>query len=355
MDTKEALIAGGGHPGHRHPWQRIEPPVAHRTAALKFAGGVPISMVMATSSLQGDAWLHVFNRPAFHALNLDAEAEAVVARHEHDGRVVGALTGVLTADGVFTSGHSAPFGGPDFARPRETPANVAATLDDALEQVTDAGARTIRIRCRSEVYGENEALIAFTLLNRGFTVQRAELAHVIDLARTPTPEAYRAALKSPARRALGHTEQLGLRFTELTDEAAWRDGHALLAENRAVKQRRLSLDSDYVLAAREALPGVVRMFGLADPDGMVAAAIVYVTSPTSWYVYAWGDARHELPRSPMNLLAVRLIETALDEGVRVFDLGSSTVPGAAVVADAGLSQFKVSLLARHQARLVLTR
>lgn len=314
-------------------------------------------MVMATSSLQDDAWLHVFNRPAFHALNLDAQAQGIVARHEQDGRVVGALSGVLTPDGVFTSGHSAPFGGPDFARPRETPANVAATLDDTLHQITDAGARTIRIRCRSEAYGENEALIAFTLLNRGFTIERADLAHVIDLARTPTPEAYRAALKSPARRALGHTEQLGLRFTELTDEAAWRDGHALLTENRATKQRRLSLDADYVLEARETLPGVVRMFGLADPDGLVAAAIVYVTSPTSWYVYAWGDARHAYPRSPMNLLAVRLIETGLEESVRLIDLGSSTVPGPALAAhaDTGLSQFKVSLLARHQARLVLTR
>lgn len=316
-------------------------------------------MVMATSSLQDAAWLHVFNRPAFHALNLGPGAESIVARHEHDGRAIGALTGVLAADGVFTSGHSAPFGGPDFARPRETPANVAATLDDALAQLADAGARTIRIRCRSEAYGENEALIAFALLNRGFTVQRAELAHVIDLTRTPTPEAYRSALKSPARRALGHAEQLGLRFTELADEAAWRDGHALLCENRAAKDRRLSLDADYVLTARAALPGVVRMFALAGPDGLVAAAIVYVTSPTSWYVYAWGDARHALPRSPMNLLAVRLIETALGEGIRVLDLGSSTVPPTApdttLVADAGLSQFKASLLARHQARLVLTR
>src|SRR3954464_13037575 len=200
---------------------------------------------MATSTLRDAAWTTAFNRPAFHALNLRPGAESLVAVHADGDRVVGALAGVL-AGGIFTSGDCAPYGGVDFARPRETPANVAATLDATLARLATAGARTVRIRCRPAPYGDVEALVAFELLNRGFGIEVADLAHLIDLTATPTPAGYVAALKSPARRALGHLEELGTEFAELSGDAAWRDGHALLAENRALKGRQLSLDADYV-------------------------------------------------------------------------------------------------------------
>ncbi|HEV7751522.1 MAG TPA: GNAT family N-acetyltransferase [Baekduia sp.] len=312
---------------------------------------------MATSTLRDAAWTTAFNRPAFHALNLRPGAESFVAVHADGDRVVGALAGVL-AGGIFTCGDRAPFGGVDFARPRETPANVAATLDATLAQVATAGAQTVRIRCRPAPYGDTEALVGFELLNRGFRVEVADLAHLIDLTATATPAAYVAALKSPARRALGHLEALGTEFAELTGDAAWRDGHALLAENRAAKARQLSLDADYVVRARHALPGVLRMFALTLAGAPIATAIVYVAAPGCWYVYAWGDARHELPRSPMNLLALRLVETALAEGVRLLDLGTSTTTGrdgGPLTVDAGMTQFKTSLLARPHPRLVLTR
>jgi hypothetical protein len=312
---------------------------------------------MATSTLRDAAWTTAFNRPAFHALNLRPGAESVVAVHADGGRVVGALAGIL-AGGTFISGDRAPFGGVDFARPRETPANVAATLDATLAQLAAAGAQTVRIRCRPAPYGDTEALVAFELLNRGFRVELADLAHLIDLTATPTPAAYVAALKSPARRALGHLEELGTGFVELAGDAAWRDGHALLAENRAAKGRQLSLDADYVVRASDALPGVLRMFALTLAGAPIATAIVYVAAPGCWYVYAWGDARHELPRSPMNLLALRLVEAALAEGVRLLDLGTSTTTapgGGRLTADAGMTQFKTSLLARPHPRLVLTR
>jgi hypothetical protein len=313
---------------------------------------------MATSTLHDAAWTTVFNRPAFHALNLRSGAESLVAVHAHDERTVGSLAGVL-ADGTFTSGDRAPFGGVDFARPRETPANVAATLDATLAQIEAAGATRVQIRCRPAPYGDTEALVAFDLLNRGFRVQLADLAHLIDLTATPTPDAYLAALKSPARRALNHLrDELDSDFAELTDEAGWRDGHALLTENRAAKDRQLSLHADYLLRARAALPGVLRMFALTHAGAPIAVAIIYVVAPGCWYVYAWGDARHELPRSPMNLLGLRTVEAALAEGVRLIDLGTSTVPagdGAALAADPGMAQFKASLLARAHPRLVLTR
>lgn len=301
------------------------------------------------------AWTCAFNRRAFHALNVLPGDEVVRVEHAEAGRVVGALTGVLR-DGTLTCGHSAPFGGVDLARPRETPGRIAATVDATLAGARDAGAGEVRVRCRPDVHGANEPVVLFALLNRGFRVETADLAYVVDLAATPTSAAYVAALKSPARRALGHLADGPWTFRAATDDDEWRRAHALLAANRAAKGRRLVLDADYVLRARAALPGVVRMLVLEHAGALCAAALVYVVAPGAWYVVAWGDGDHDLPRSPMNLLALRTVEAALTDGARLLDLGISSVPdGAGLTIDPGLSQFKASILARPQTRLTLVR
>lgn len=328
-------------------------------------------------------WTCAFNRAAFHALNAGPWDEVLRLEHDEDGRPVGALSGVLR-DGTLTCGHSAPFGGVDLARPRETPARIAATVDATLAAAAAAGAHTVRVRCRPDAYGTNEPGVLFALLNRGFRVESADLAYVLDLAATPTAAAYVAALKSPARRALKHltgvdprpahetggpgdrtarsTDAPGERiggpwsFRPATDDADWRAAHALLSANRAAKGRRLALNADYVLHARAALPGVVRMFVLEHDGRPCAAALVYVVAPGAWYVVAWGDAGHDLPRSPMNLLALRTVEAALADGARLLDLGVSSVPdGDGLAIDPGLAQFKTSILARPQTRLTLVR
>lgn len=300
-------------------------------------------------------WTCAFNRRAYHALNARPGDDVLRIEHAEGGRVVGALTGVLR-DGVLTSGHSAPFGGLDLARPRETPERIAATVDAALAGAAEAGARRVRVRCRPDDHGANEPVALFTLLQRGFRVESADLAYVVDLRATPTLDAYVAALKSPARRALRHTEDGDWRFRAVADEADVRTAHALLAENRIERGRRLVLDADYVLRVRAALPGVVRTFVLEHEGAPCAAALVYVVAPGAWYVVAWGDARHDLPRSPMNLLALRTVEAALADGAHLLDLGISSVPaGDGLAIDPGLAQFKTSVLARPRTRLTLVR
>lgn len=300
-------------------------------------------------------WTTAFNRAAFHALNTAPGDEALRLEHVADGRTVGALCGVLR-DGVLTCGHSAPFGGLDLARPRETPGRVAATVDATLAQAAATGAGTVRIRCRPDDYGPNEPVVLFALLNRGFRVETADLSYVLDLRATPTVETYVAALKSPARRALRHGQDGPWAFRAVDDEPGLRAAHALLAANRAAKGRRLVLGADYVLRARAALPGVVRTFVLEHDGAACAAALVYVVAPGAWYVVAWGDAGHDLPRSPMNVLALRTVEAALADGAHLLDLGISSVPdGGGLAVDAGLAQFKTSILARPRTRLTLVR
>lgn len=309
------------------------------------------------------AWRMLFNRDAFHALNLHPGQSVLHASvDDSTGRTIGALTGVVTDD-VFVSGHSAPFGGVDLARDRETPANVAALVDGALAQLRVAGVRTARVRLPPACLGDSEGLIAFTLLNRGFSVARCELNQHVALARfVGSPGAYIAALKSPARRALRSVvDDPAFTFThaEPDDDTAWHRGYATLAANRAARGRALSLSRDGVDAVRAAFPGEVAMGELLHDGRAVAAALTYRVRPGRALVVAWGDANHALPHSPMNLLAYRVVETALSDGARVLDLGVSTErdadPHGALPVNAGLAQFKQSVLAASEPRLTLVK
>jgi hypothetical protein len=196
--------------------------------------------------------------------------------------------------------------------------------------------------------------VQFALLNLGFRMEVADLSYAIDLRRFATIDDYVAALRSPARRALGHAAREPFAFGE-TD--AWEAPYAVLDHNRRNRGRRLALSLDYLQRARAALPGRVRVFELRHDGALCAAALVFVVQPQRWYVQAWGDALHDLPRSPMNPLVARLVEQALREGVEVMDLGRTTEdgPDGALVVGEGLAQFKQSILAHAELRPVLVR
>jgi hypothetical protein len=301
----------------------------------------------------------LFNEDRFHALNIGA-GQRVLRTEVHDeaGRLVGSLSGVLES-GLFSSGFSAPFGGVDLARERETPANVALLVDESLVQLRGAGARTVRIKLPPACYGESEGLLQFTLLNRGFEVERCELNQHIDLGPLRDSEAYLAELKSPARRALNKLLELDLSFRQAETSSEWDRAYELLAANRAAKDRRLALSRSYLERARQALGEAVRMYELLQGERSIAAALIYRVRIRRDLVVAWGDGEHQLDRSPMNLLAYRVLENALAEGVRTLDLGISSEhqPGhdGALLPNGGLVQFKQSVLAKIEPRLTLVR
>ena len=295
--------------------------------------------------------LALFSTEAFHGLNLSAGQSALRIDHVADERLVGSLVGVIEG-GTFRSGHSAPFGGPDFARETETTRNVVDALTAAVARLDADGVERIEVRARPAFYSGSEASVQFALLNLGFAVERCELNFHIELDGIAGSDDYVARLRSPARRALRHALEEPFAFAEATDDEAWARGYGVLADNRRAKDRRLALPLDYLRRAREAFPGRVRMFLMTHDGWPCAAALLYRVVPRRELVVYWGDAGHQLPRSPMNLLALRLVETVAAEGATTLDLGISSVDG---VPDQGLIQFKRSVLARESLRLDLAR
>jgi hypothetical protein len=299
-----------------------------------------------------DDHLLLFNRPEFHHLNLGPGQCIVRLDHVAEGRLVGSLTGVV--DGCeLVSGHSAPFGGPDFVKGSVTATAVLAAARDFVDQAaTRFGVRTVRIKAKPSLYGPTEEAVQFALFNLGFEVEACELNHHIDLTGLDGVDGYVRRLKPPARRALKHAAGEPFALREAPGDEAWAQGYAILDRNRRSKDRRLKLSLDYVLRIRDTFPGRIRMYLLDHGGQACAAALVYRVKPGRDLVVYWGDADHDLPRSPMNVLVRDLVGVAVAAGTQSLDIGISSVEG---VPDQGLIQFKESVGARPRLRLDLVK
>ncbi|SDJ53075.1 Acetyltransferase (GNAT) domain-containing protein [Frankineae bacterium MT45] len=325
---------------------------------------------------QNARWRRLFNWASFHELNLGgagrpsgsglSEQDVFFTEvHDDAGRMLGGLSGVRDGD-TFISGYSAPFGGFDFVDDRETNDNIADVVLGSVSNIQAAGVRSMRLKLAPTCYSDNEPVVQFTLLNAGFTVERCELNQHIPVASWRTPLEYVHNLRPAAQKTLRYLLTEELTFGEVTDDAVWAQAYNLLAENRLRKGRRFALSAEYLARARTQLSPHVRMFALRHGHGegsqLVAAALVYRVAPGRDLVVAWGDSEHELKRSPMMLLAYRLVERAIADGVGVIDLGISNEPelrlhegGSGLVPNSGLVQFKRSVLAKIEPRFTLIK
>lgn len=303
-------------------------------------------------------WLNLFNRRDFAASRVDPERHLVVTAHDPAGRPIGSVAGVR--DGMeFVSGYSAPFGGVDLARERETPENVAVLVAMLLREIERNAFRSVTIKLAPACYGENQPIVLYTLLNHGFSVARTELNQHLDLSGLHDVDGWVAGLRRPALKALTHGLREDHRLEVCDSDIDVAESYALLAANRARKGRQLSLSLDYVLDLRRRLRPHVQMLRLRVEGTPLAAALVYDVAPRRRLVVAWGDADHGRAVSPMPLLAHGLVDRALGDGIHTLDLGVSNHPVpdpvAGLLPDAGLVQFKRGLGARTEPRFTLTK
>ncbi|MGY1808894.1 GNAT family N-acetyltransferase [Blastococcus sp. SYSU D00669] len=288
----------------------------------------------------------------FHDLNgVPAQARW---RHEHrrDGRLIGALDGVVT-DGVLLSGHSAPYGGPDLVRADPTVDELFDLVAGAVSALRADGIRSVRIRARPPVYSAAEPLLEYVLLNSGFAVDHCDLNQHVDLdplhAGADPLALVRKNKRSLVRAALAEAHELvdvdgGEDLTTL---------HRILAANRAAHGRPAGLPRDYLLQARESFGERVRLHLLRVDGQAVAAAVVYRVLDDVDLLVAWGDAEHDLRRSPMDLLAHLLVTGSVARGARLLDLGPSSEKDG--TPNVGLVNFKRSVGGVPGTRKVFSR
>lgn len=316
---------------------------------LEASDGLVVSDLAGETQAAGEDRLNLFATETYNRRNLGPDDTYLRIDHHHDdGRLVGCFAGVVTGT-TFWSGFSAPFCGPDIIRDRETPRNVQALVDHTLAELRARGIDQIRVKARPASYSASETYVTHALLRRGLRVTSSELSYGIDVSPFADAADYRASLKAPARRALRHADDEPYEYRLAETDLEFAIGYELIAANRARRGYPLRLSLDYLLALRADFGQRIRFFTLHHDETPVAAALLYRLRPDIELVEYWGD-HHELDRSPMNRLAAEVCGRAIDEGVRLVDLGISSVDGE---PNDGLIQFKQSIGATAELRLDL--
>jgi hypothetical protein len=285
----------------------------------------------------------LFCDPRFHDLNGVPTGERWRHEHRSDGRLVGVLDGVVV-DGVFLSGHSAPFGGPDLVEETPTVEDVLGLITGALAALRADGVRQVRIRARPTVYSAAEPLLEYALLHLGFTVDHCDLNQHVDLTGASDASGVLSRFKDRRRRyvrsALGAPHEVtvvegGEDLTTL---------HRIIADNRLAHGRPPGLPRDYLERMKQAFPERVRLLLLRQQDEPVAAAVVYRVLTDVDQVVHWadsGDAEQGGRHSPMGLLAYLVLTESLRTGARLVDLGPSSEKDGS--PNLGLVHFKRSI------------
>lgn len=279
----------------------------------------------------------------FHDLNGVPPGQRRRYEHRVDGRLVGVLDGVIS-EGVFVSGHSAPFGGPDLVDEAPAVEDVLGLVAGALADLRADGVREVRIRARPPVYSSAEPVLEYALLHLGFTVDHCDLNQHVDLSGTGDASDVLALFKDRRRRYVRSALDRPHEATEVDGGADLATLHAIIADNRVAHGRPPGLSRDYLERVRQAFPDRVRLLLLRQEGTPVAAAVVYRVLSDIDQVVHWADAGDDSGgggSSPMGLLAHLVLAGSLRTGARLVDLGPSTEKDG--TPNLGLLRFKRSV------------
>lgn len=280
--------------------------------------------------------IFLFNDERFQRFNLQRGQRLFCFDHPIQNRLIGTFTGVIEGQ-KLTCGYSAPFGGIDFVRNDEA-ATAVTDLIEAVRAAADAeGVRNIRIKGRPCYYGANETATMFALLGNGALAEACELSLGLEVWRYGSPDDYVASLRPSIARQLRKAKAADMYFDMVETAADWADCFALLVETRRRRGAEMKITLDYVLRLRAAFGQRIAMYRLTKDHRLAAAALVYRTRSDVDHVVAWGDDILFRKDRVMNLMAYHLVCEAISGGIRIIDLGISSVNG---VPDDGLIQFK---------------
>jgi hypothetical protein len=284
----------------------------------------------------GQSHITLFNDERYQRCNLQPGQRLFRYDHVAGGRLVGTLSGVVDG-GLLDCGHSAPFGGIDLARSRESGGTVVELLRAAICRARAEGIGAVRVRARPGYFGPNESVAEFALVNLGAEIESCELTLGVETWRYRDAEEYVEALRCFGRNRLKHGRGAGFVFSPAAAAGDWAACYDLLAATKRRRGARFKMSLDYILRLRELFGDRIAMYRLTVADELAAAALVYRVAPQWDCLVAWGDDLDHRDRNVMNVLAYALMCRAIHDRISVVELGISSVDG---VPDDGLIRFK---------------
>lgn len=277
-----------------------------------------------------------FNSGAFNALN-EAKCEALHCLLFHDGKVrLGLIAGEQA--GCLNSPFSAPFGGFSTLDPFLQLPYIESAVQALEGYAAGKGLSSLRLLLPPLFYDHAFLTKVTHVLHRcGWGVERVDLNFYYALARAET-EGPLPRMTYSARRNIRLAGEQPFSLVKGKSQADIMQAFALIKANRAVKGYTLSLDENTLLATSAVL--AMESFLLYLDHTPVAAALVYMASPTVPQVVYWGDLPGFAAYKPMNLLTYQLYTHYKEAGYAYLDTGTAMLGDA---PNYGLVEFKESI------------
>lgn len=150
---------------------------------------------------------------------------------------------------------------------------------------------------------------------------------------------FEAGLHRSERWKLRKALQLGYEF-RMIPEPDWNFSFHFLLESRQRKGYQLSMVREDLERTFNLFPDAYRMSGVFFQDQCVALAVSIQVNEEIEYVFYTADNVHHRKLSPVVLLHYGLANYCREKGVRMLDLGTSSVKG---VVNSGVATFKRNL------------
>lgn len=277
---------------------------------------------------------HVFNTPAFSALN-GHKADDLHCLVFHDGGKCRYGITLGERGGRLLSPFSAPFGGFSCAKTSHLEQLDAAA--EALALYARDSGMPLRVALPPLFYDQQLLSETVNVLSRHGRIGYVDLNYHFPIRRFAD---YEKNIARNARKNLRHAAECGLEFV-----VVWRDDSEGLCQAYDVIRRNREEHGYPLRMSLDDVEKTVKLIGadffLLRHDGKnVAAAQVFHVAEGIAQVIYWGDLRAYSALRPMNMLAYRLFEHYSRQGLQVLDIGPSTENG---VPNYGLCDFKTGI------------
>ena len=277
---------------------------------------------------------HIFNSGSFSKLN-ESRFETVYYLIFKDTKTrLGIILGLK--DQVLLSPFSATFGGFEFVSEDVK----LYQIDAALQSLSDwaSSKKYIGIKIIPPPFFYKEDFLAKTtncMYRAGFETQNIELNYHFQTANLS--DTYEQDIWYNAKKNLKKSNSFGLVFEKL-DVSQGKLAYDIIAQNRSERGFPLRLTWEQLVKTNEVIP--MDFFLVKTTEETVGSAIVYHMAPSIVRIIYWGDLPQFSEYKTMNFLSYNLFKYYKEHGVKMIDIGHSTVDS---VPNNGLCEFKESI------------
>lgn len=208
-------------------------------------------------------------------------------------------------------------------------------------------ARKITISLAPEAHDKNLFMRSVSVLDKcGFKVLYGDINYSLEI----DDKQLSRRMVVGHRKKLAKCKRAGFEAKEL-NRTEWLSAYALLDANRRRKNRNLSMSWNDLNRQDDALPHLIKMFGVYDGSKLLSAAICIRIKPDVLYVYAWGDSG-DSEYAPTIMLASHIYDHCRTNKIRIMDVGIATEFG---VPNYGLMKFKENLGFEQSLKLTMIK